>query len=72
MKGNLNAAPAPSDLMDLKASCAYLNRSRSWVYRAMSRMGLPAHRMGTRWVFRRLEVDQWILTLPGVNLPKAE
>lgn len=71
MKENLTIVLSPSDLMDFKTNCAYLNKSRSWLYKAIGKMGLPAHRMGTRWVFRKSEVDAWIRTLPGVNLPNA-
>lgn len=69
MKVKTPAALPPSELMDLNTNCAYLNKSRSWVYKAINRMGLPAHRMGTRWVFSKPEVDDWIRALPGVNLP---
>lgn len=60
-----------SDLMNLSETCLYLKKSRTWLYRAMSIMDLPAHRMGKRWTFSRAEVDRWFRALPGVNLPIA-
>ena len=64
--------PSPiSDLLDLNATCAKLGKSRPWVYRAVREMGLPARRMGKRWVFSNTEVDAWFKALPGVNLPEA-
>lgn len=60
-----------SDLMSFNETCLYLKKSRTWLYRAMSSMGLPAHRMGKRWTFSRSEVDGWFRALPGMNLPIA-
>lgn len=61
----------PSDLMDLPTVCAYLGKSRPFIYRAMRTQGLPAIRMGSRWNFSKAQVDAWIKALPGVNLPTA-
>lgn len=61
----------PRDLMSLNELCSHLRKSRSWVYRALSEVGLPAHRMGGRWTFSKAEVDAWFKSLPGVNLPIA-
>ena len=60
-----------SDLMDLTTTAAYLNRSRPWVYRAMREMGLPAIRMGKRWMTQKSRIDAWVASQPGVNLPTA-
>ena len=60
-----------SDLMDLTETAAYLNRSRPWVYRAMREMGLPAIRMGKRWMTQKSRIDGWVSSQPGVNLPTA-
>jgi len=65
------ASLPPSDLMNLSETCHYLKKSRTWLYRAMSTMGLPAHRLGKRWTFSRAEVDEWFRALPGINLPIA-
>lgn len=65
-------APLPAfDLMNLNETCLHLRKSRTWLYRALLSMGLPARRMGGRWAFSRAEVDEWFKSLPGVNLPIA-
>lgn len=66
-----SASPPPSDLMNFSDTCLYLKKSRTWLYRAMSTMGLPARRMGGRWTFSRAELDDWFRNLPGINLPIA-
>lgn len=66
-----HSSPPPTDLMDLNAVCSRLTKSRPWVYMAIRDMGLPARRMGSRWVFSKDEIDAWVKALPGVNLPNA-
>ena len=61
----------PSDLMDLSELSAYVRKSKPYLYRAMREQGLPGIRMGQRWMFSKIMVDQWIKALPGVNLPTA-
>lgn len=61
----------PTDLMDLSSACAYLSKSRPWVYRAMRELNLPAIRLGKRWAFRKSSLDIWLADQPGVNLPTA-
>ncbi len=39
---------------------AYLGVKRDSVYRWIDRMGLPAHRVGRLWKFRKLEIDDWV------------
>ena len=61
----------PSDMMNISATAAHLNRSRPWVYLAMREMGLPAIRMGKRWMTQRSKIDEWVASQPGVNLPTS-
>jgi excisionase family DNA binding protein len=61
----------PSDLMDVSTTCAFLGKSKPWLYRAMRTEGLPARRMGKRWTFSKSELEAWFKALPGVNLPMA-
>ncbi len=61
----------PSDLMNLTATGVYLNRSRPWLYHAMREMGLPAIRLGRRWMCQKTKIDGWLASQPGVNLPTA-
>ena len=59
----------PFDLMRMKAAAAFLGWSVSSVYRAMANKGLPARRLGERWVFSRSELSAWVREQPGINLP---
>ena len=72
LEGTKKPSPfPPSDLMDITATAAYLNRSRPWIYHAMREMGLPAIRLGRRWMCQKSRVDGWLASQPGVNLPTA-
>jgi len=63
--------PVARDLMDLPNLAAYLGKSKSTIYRLMAKEGLPARRIGSRWCFSRTEVDAWVVSQPGINVPKA-
>lgn len=38
----------------------YLGISKDTVYTWISGKGLPAHRIGRFWKFKRAEVDEWV------------
>ena len=38
----------------------YLGVSRDTVYAWLNKRGLPGHRIGRLWKFKREEVDQWV------------
>ncbi len=38
----------------------YLGVSRETVYRWIAGSGLPGHRIGKFWKFKREEVDEWV------------
>ena len=40
--------------------CAHLGISRDTVYKWIDRKGMPAHRVGRLWKFRKDEVDDWV------------
>ena len=40
--------------------CAHLGISRDTVYKWIDRKGMPAHRVGRLWKFRKAEVDAWV------------
>ena len=67
---NTGSAP-PSDLMRMKSIATFLGCSVPTVYRAMAHKGLPARRLGGVWVFSKDEVESWVKSLPGINLPNA-
>ena len=38
----------------------YLGVKRDTVYKWISRRGLPAHKVGRLWKFRKHEIDDWV------------
>ena len=40
--------------------CKYLGISRDTVYKWIGRYGMPAHRMGRLWKFKKEQVDKWV------------
>lgn len=39
---------------------AYLGIKRDTVYKWIDRKGMPAHKVGRLWKFRRDEIDRWV------------
>ena len=40
--------------------CAYLGVKRDTIYKWISEKGMPAHKVGRLWKFKRDEVDEWV------------
>jgi len=40
--------------------CTHLGVSSDTVYKWINKHGMPAHRMGRLWKFKRDEVDEWV------------
>ncbi len=40
--------------------CEYLGVSKDTVYKWIAKYGMPAHRMGRLWKFKKSQVDAWI------------
>lgn len=40
--------------------CLYLNVSNETVYKWIEQRNMPAHRVGRRWMFKQVEVDDWV------------
>jgi excisionase family DNA binding protein len=40
--------------------CAHLGISRDTIYKWIDRKGMPAHRVGRLWKFKKAEVDEWV------------
>lgn len=43
----------------------YLGVKRDTVYKWIDRRGMPAHKLGRLWKFRRDEVDRWVFANDG-------
>lgn len=40
--------------------CKYLGISKDTVYKWIDKHGMPAHRMGRLWKFKKGQVDKWV------------
>jgi excisionase family DNA binding protein len=40
----------------------HIGVTKDSIYRWIERRGLPAHRVGKLWKFKRSEVDEWVRT----------
>ena len=53
--------------------CTFLGVSSDTVYKWIEKQGMPAHRMGRLWKFKKNEVDTWIKdggAAEGRSIPK--
>lgn len=41
--------------------CQHLGVSNDTVYKWIDKHGMPAHRMGRLWKFKKIEVDGWVM-----------
>jgi len=46
--------------LSVEEIAAYLGIVRESVYRWVVRRGMPGHKVGRHWKFRREEVDEWV------------
>jgi excisionase family DNA binding protein len=40
--------------------CTHLSISKDTIYKWIDQKGMPAHRVGRKWMFQKTEVDTWI------------
>ncbi|MEI6243219.1 MAG: helix-turn-helix domain-containing protein [Chlamydiota bacterium] len=40
--------------------CEYLKVSNETIYSWIEKSDMPAHRVGRRWMFKQVEVDEWV------------
>ncbi|MBT2989938.1 MAG: helix-turn-helix domain-containing protein [Candidatus Thiodiazotropha sp. (ex Ctena orbiculata)] len=59
--------------LSVEEIAVYLGVKRDTVYKWIERKGLPAHKVGRLWKFRRQEVDEWVRsdTSAGGRLAKG-
>ena len=46
--------------LSITEMCKYLGVSNDTVYKWIDKHGMPAHRMGRPWKFKKDEVDEWV------------
>ena len=49
--------------------CQYLGVSNDTVYKWIDKQGMPAHRMGRLWKFKKDEVDEWVRSGGAADSP---
>lgn len=52
--------PVEDRRLSVEEIAEYLDVSRDTAYRWLSKKGLPGHRIGRLWKFKREEVDEWV------------
>ena len=46
--------------LSISEICKHLGVSNDTVYKWIDKGGMPAHRMGRLWKFKKDEVDEWV------------
>lgn len=59
-------------MVDVKAAALVLGCSEKAIRTRVSRQLLPFKRLGSRILFRRDELEQFLASLPGVSLQEAQ
>jgi len=58
------AAPS-EDILTIEALAAYLQISKSTLYKLVQDGRLPGQKVGKRWRFHKDAIDQWLKQHPG-------
>ncbi len=48
------------DILDIEQLSRYLRVPKSTLYRLAAEGGIPSHKVGRHWRFRREAVDRWL------------
>ena len=46
--------------LNMEEICKHLSVTNDTVYKWIKEKGMPGHRVGRRWMFKQVEVDEWI------------
>jgi excisionase family DNA binding protein len=57
--------------LDVNGLADYIHMSESYVYKMVSKNSIPHIKLGTRTLFERNQIDNWVINggRLGVNLP---
>lgn len=50
----------------------YLGVSRDTIYSWITKKGIPAHKIGRLWKFKKEEVDEWVKSGSGASLKQGK
>jgi len=59
-RGFLGMVEMEDRWLSITEICKYLGVSNDTVYKWIDKHGMPAHRMGRLWKFKKDEVDEWV------------
>ena len=57
----------PREVMDIRQAAAYLGISRDTMYQYASEKIIPAFKLGNRWRFRRVRLEEWMKQMEERN-----
>lgn len=58
-------------MLDVRGGAVFLGETEKGIRGKVSRGLIPHRRLGGRIIFIKAELEQWLLTLPGVTLEEA-
>jgi excisionase family DNA binding protein len=44
----------------MSADCKYLSITKDTVYKWIEQKGMPASKIGRKWLFRKEDIDDWV------------
>ena len=56
--------------LSVEEIAAYLGIKRDTVYKWIKEKGIPAHKVGRLWKFKKNEVDEWVKTIGASGVEK--
>ena len=64
---NSPTSMAVREIMDIRQAAAYLGISRDTMYQYASEGLIPAFKLGNRWRFRRVRLEEWMKQMEERN-----
>lgn len=62
--------PVQDRWLSVEELAGYLGIKRDTIYKWITRRGMPAHKVGRLWKFKREEVDTWVRSGAARELDK--
>jgi excisionase family DNA binding protein len=61
IKGNKSVSMETRRFLDVKQLADYIHVSTSMIYKMVSNQTIPFSKIGTRTLFDRVQIDQWVI-----------
>lgn len=65
-------APATPEVMTIDDLAAYLQVSKSSLYKLAQEGKVPGHKVGKHWRFHRVTIDQWLRDESTASAPRRD